>query len=85
MSRFRLSARVRVNPDYQAMARFLDDLGLRHEIVKPNGKGHPALSITLPCGAVLVHHIACSPRGWCNGQARVAALKRRLAAAGMAL
>ncbi len=84
MSRFRLSARVRTNDDYRAMTRFLDDHGLAHEIVKPNSKGHPALSITLPSGTVLVHHIACTPRGWCNGPARVAGLKRRLVKAGLA-
>ncbi|WP_103173752.1 hypothetical protein [Paracoccus sp. SY] len=85
MSRPRLSARVRTNADYQAMSRFIDGLGLAHEIVKPNAKGHPALAITLPCGTLLIHHIACTPRGRCNVDARVAGLKRALVKAGIAL
>ncbi|TJZ85818.1 hypothetical protein [Paracoccus hibiscisoli] len=82
MSRFRLTAKVRKNADYIALSRFLDDLGLPHEVVQPNAKGHPALRITLPTGTLMDHHIACTPRGWCNAPARVAALRRKLIEAG---
>ncbi len=82
MSRFRLSAKVRTNSDYRALARFLNEIGLPHEVVQPNSKGHPAIRIILPCGSVLDHHIACTPRGRCNTVAIVARLRRRLIAVG---
>ncbi|MGP9804048.1 hypothetical protein [Paracoccus sp. NSM] len=83
MSRQRIGAKIRKNPDYIALARYLDAHDLKHEIVPPTGKGHPALRITLPDGSDMIHHIACTPRGRCHVAPRVAQLRRRLEAKGV--
>lgn len=83
MSRFRLSAKVRTNAGYQALTRWLDDNGFKHRVVQPNNKGHPALEITAPDGAQMLHTIACTPMGGENTKARIAQLKRDLAAKDM--
>lgn len=82
MSRQRIAAKVRKNPDFIALTRYLDALGLAHQVIPPTGKGHPALRIILPDGSDLIHHIACTPRGRLNSAAPVAKLRRRLAAIG---
>lgn len=66
MSRHRLIAKVRKNPDYVEAARILDELGLDHELVPPpSGRGHPRLRIAI--GDQHVDHvIACTPRGRIN-------------------
>lgn len=83
MSRNRLADRLRRNADFQAMTRYLDQIGLGWRVVKPNHKGHPALAIALPGQPEpLIHHISSTPGGWCNTEHRVAKLKRALAVAG---
>lgn len=83
-SKCRMIQRVRTNADYQAITRHLDTLGLRHRVVPPEGKGHPALMIRLPSGDEARYTIACSPRGGLNSRARVADLRRFLAGHGLA-
>lgn len=82
MSRMRILAKVRNNPDYIALARFLDSIGFRYVVHPPTGKGHPFLRISLPHGVDLDHYITCTPKGHINSDARVARLKRALASAG---
>lgn len=82
MSRMRIAAKIRKNPDYKSIDRFLDQHGFRHEIHPPTGKGHPFLRIDLPDGRQLDFHIACTPAGRCNADARLARLRRHLADAG---
>lgn len=78
MSRHRISAKIRTNPDYQAMTRYLDAEGIAYELRAPEGKGHPFLVITGPDGRTSRVPIACTPKGRCNTEARVASLKRHL-------
>lgn len=82
MSRMRIAAKIRKNPDYKSIDRFLDQIGFRHEIHPPTGKGHPFLRIDLPDGRQLDFHIACTPAGRCNADARLARLRRHLADSG---
>lgn len=86
MSRMRILAKVRTNPDYKVLAAYLEKIGLSFEVCPPTGKGHPFLRIDLPHSAEpLVFHISCTPMGRVNGDARVCKLRRALAAAGYRL
>lgn len=78
MSRWRLDKRLRKNPDFEAMTRFLDGVGLKWQVVKPNEKGHPALEVTSPDGIVVVHYIASTPHMRGNSDGALARLKRKL-------
>lgn len=78
MSRMRIEAKVRKNPDYIAATGYLDQIGLRFEVVNHPGKGHPFLRITLPHGDTMAFTIACTPRGRINQDAVVARLKRAI-------
>lgn len=78
MSRMRIEAKVRKNPDYIAATGYLDQIGLRFEVKAHQGKGHPYLLITLPLGDTMAFTIACTPRGRINQDAVVARLKRAI-------
>jgi len=80
MSRHRLIAKIRTNPDYSGLARYLDALGLRHRVNFPNGRvtGHPALLITTPTGVEIAFTISSTPHGRCNVPDRIAKLRRFL-------
>lgn len=78
MSRMRIEAKVRTNPDYKAAIRYLDQIGLRYEVCAHPGKGHPFLRITLPDGDDMAFTIASSPRGRVNTDAVVARLRRAI-------
>lgn len=81
MSRMRIKAKLRTNPEFKILTAHLDSLGFRYEVCAPTGKGHPFLRIDVPgIAQVLTHHIACTPRGGINAQSRVAGLKRAIAA-----
>lgn len=82
MSRMRIIAKVRTNPDFKAIARFLDEHGLSFVACPPLGKGHPYLLIAMPDGREVAHTITCTPCGRANATARVATLRRVLIAAG---
>lgn len=83
MSRMRIMAKVRKNPDYQALTRYLEDLDLPFELCKPEGKGHPYLMIFGDGGQTLKHLISCTPGPRACSAARVSELRRRLEAAGL--
>lgn len=85
MSRCRIIAKVRKNPDYDGIARYLDGIGLRHRVAYPNGRtsGHPAVFITLPSGAEVHFVIASTPKAWISVAARVAKVRKLLQAHGV--
>lgn len=85
MSRNRLMAKIRRNPDYIAKARHLDSLGLSYRVAYPNGRatGHPAIFITLPDGREVHNSIASTPSPRLNMDGCVSELKRFLAAHGV--
>jgi hypothetical protein len=86
MSRDRLVAKLRTNPDFKALTSYLDDLDLAWELVPPSGKAHPAILIEIPGAAEpLRHTIASTPRGRCNVKARLAAMRRALISAGVGI
>lgn len=78
MSRNRITAKLRQSPEYDALTRHLDSLGIRWSAHAHQAKGHPYLAIHTPEGDPLRYTIACTPRGWCNTSARVARLNRFL-------
>lgn len=82
MSRMRIIAKIRKNPDYKAIARYLEQIGLTWEVCPPTGHGHPFIRILMPDRTHLDFTIACTPSGGCNADARVAYLKRCMAAHG---
>lgn len=82
MSRMRIEAKVRKNADFQAIKRYLNDIGLRFETHRPTGKGHPFIRIDLPGGGTLDQFITCTPRGRSNPDAYVSKLRRALISAG---
>ncbi len=75
MSRNRLIARIRRNPDYEVIARHLDDLRLDHRVAYPNGRvtGHPAVFVTLPDGREVHFTVASTPMPGIN---KAACLRR---------
>lgn len=81
MSRMRIEAKVRCNPDYKACTAYLDGLGLPWEVLPPTGKGHPKLAVTLPSGGTYYHPIGCSPSGRLSTGRVLASLRRGLAKA----
>jgi hypothetical protein len=83
VSRNRIAAKVRTNPDYQALTRHLDGLGIRWAVCAPESKGHPYLLISDADGGTFRHSIACSPRGYINVPARIAQLNRALRQRGL--
>ena len=83
MSRQRIIQKVRKNPDYQALARFLEEKALQWEVLPPTGKGHPFMRISLPNGETIDYQISCTPMGGCNVKSRVASLRRVLAEKGV--
>lgn len=79
MSRQRITAKVRVNADYQAMTAELDRLGLHWHLQAPTGKGHPMLIIQKPMGGDPIRYpIACTPRGHSSIGAKVARMRKAL-------
>lgn len=78
MSRMRIEAKVRKNPDFVAMTTYLDSLGLEWSVQNPTGKGHPKLVILLPSGSTYAHTMACTPRLNSPPAGKVAQLKRAL-------
>lgn len=62
VSRNRIVAKVRTNPDYQALTRHLDSLDIRWATCPPEAKGHPYLLITDAAGESFRHTISCMPR-----------------------
>ena len=84
-SKCRMIQRVRTNPDYKALTGYLDQLRLPHRVEAPSGKGHPALVVSLPTGGEVRYTIGCTPSGRLNAPARVSDLRRKLAAAGVAV
>jgi hypothetical protein len=85
LSKHRLGFRVRKNPDYEALARYLKGIDLRHRVGFPGRRehGHPAILIALPDGGEVAFTIASTPMGGCNTKSRVAELKRFLAKHGI--
>ena len=79
MSKSRMEAKVRKNPDFEACTKFLDGLGLKWEVLPPSGSGHPRLSILLPSGNTYLHPIPCTPRTKMHPGKAVSKLKHRLA------
>lgn len=82
MSRMRITARLRQNADFRAVADYLDTACLAWRIEPPPGKGHPLIFIDLPSGETVRHTIACTPRGSGNPAGAIAFLRRVLRAAG---
>lgn len=78
MSKSRMEAKVRKNPDFIACTDYLDQLGLKWEVLPPTGTGHPKLSILLPNGETYKHPIPCTPRQSVNPGVALSKLKRRL-------
>jgi hypothetical protein len=60
MSRVRLEAKVRKNPDFDTVSRELDRLGLSWSLNTATGKGHPMLHIQIG-GIVYRRPVACTP------------------------
>jgi hypothetical protein len=85
MSRNRLLTKVRKNPDYEAVARHLDGMGISHRVGYPNGRisGHPAVFIALPDGGEVPFTIASTPSAWISKAACVRRLKKMLAEHGV--
>jgi hypothetical protein len=60
MSRLRVGAKVRKNPDFDVVARELDRLGLSWTLNPATGKGHPMLHIIIG-GTVYRRPVSCTP------------------------
>jgi hypothetical protein len=83
MSKSRLVAKLRQNDEYPAIKKFLKQVGFDHEVHNPTGSGHPFITIRLPHGAILKHHINCTPsNAGGNVRAALAGLRRALRTAG---
>ena len=83
MSRQRITARLRKNDDYTAMVSFLKGAGLKFQVCRPDGKGHPYFIIDNPAGGdPYRYHIACSPKSRVRTSGKVSMLRRNLIAAG---
>ncbi|WP_126975587.1 hypothetical protein [Frigidibacter oleivorans] len=77
-SKSRIEQKLRQSDSYRAIAAFLDALGWRFETHGPSGHGHPYLMIRLPCGGMLRHTIACTPRAGGNPKGALSHLRRVL-------
>ena len=84
MSRVRIEAKVRTNPDFAVVTGELDRLGLPWEVHPPRGKGHPTLSIEI-AGVAHRKHIACTPRQSVPSAAALVALRRWLRERGVSV
>jgi hypothetical protein len=84
VSRCRLAERIRKNPDYVGITRFLDAHDLPHRVAYPGTRtsGHPALFITLPDGREVNYCIASTPKQSLNVAKCVAGVRRFLASQG---
>ena len=77
MSRVRITAKVRKNPCYIAVADELDRLGLPWELLPASGKGHPIMLIEI--GATVYRRpIACTPKMNTPSSAALGSLRRWL-------
>lgn len=79
MSKFRLGAKLRQNDEYPAITGYLKKVGFAWRLNDKRGNGgHPYLTIWLPCGKAVEHHINCTPRANGNPRAALAKLRRCL-------
>lgn len=84
MSRVRIQAKVRTNPDFCAVTAELDRLGLPWEVQPPRGKGHPTMTVEI-AGVRHRRHIACTPRQNTPSAAALVSLRRWLRERGVAV
>lgn len=63
MSRSRILSKLRPQPSFEAMTRWLDAEGINWQLVPPTGHsgGHPSLALVLPCGTRASYKIGCTP------------------------
>jgi hypothetical protein len=60
MSRLRIEAKVRKNPDFETVSAELDRLGIEWSLNPATGKGHPMMHITVR-GVVHRRPVGCTP------------------------
>lgn len=77
MSRVRIHAKVRGNPEFVAVTTELDRLGLPWTLEPPRGKGHPIMLIEVH-GRTYRRPIACTPKTCVPSATAVSALRRWL-------
>lgn len=83
MSKFRLGNKLRQNMEYPAITGYLDTIAFAWRLNDRRGNGgHPFLTITLPCGREIEHHINSTPRADGNPKAAISKLRRALRAHG---
>ena len=83
MTRWRLDKRLRTSPEIKGMAHWLDERGIKWQIVKRNNQGHPEIEVTGPQGQVAYQIVSSTCKGSIDVQARIARLKRKLRTAGI--
>lgn len=83
MSKLRLSNKLRQNDEYPAITGYLDKIHFRWKLNDRRGNGgHPYLTIYLPDGREVEHHINSTPRNGGNPKAALSSLRRVLRAWG---
>lgn len=79
MSKFRLAAKLRQNAEFPAITGYLDAVHFRWRLNDRRGNGgHPFLTIFLPDGREIEHHINSTPRNSGNPRAAISKLRRAL-------
>lgn len=77
-SKCRIVQKLRQNAEYPVICGFLDKVGMAFTTHAPLGKSHPFITIRLPDGREVIHHINCTPKGGGNPSQALSKLRRKL-------